>query len=601
MTTKSKTHSLIWQLVTYQPWLSVAYTGLFVIIYIMELAPRLITKLFFDTLTGHQPLGFNLTSVIVLVLATRGFHILTIGAGAVIGARQRFAVGGLLRRNLLAHILHRPGAQAVSAPGEALNTIRDDVDEVVGVMAWLADQIAIFTYTAIAMAIMLRIDARITLLALLPLVVVILVSRATSARAERYRKATREATARVNGALTEILGAVQAIKVACAEPHATAHLDKLGQRRQHAIVRDRALNQLIISLCEEAGTLTAGMVLMLGASRIRNQTLTVGDFALLITSLDSITMFIVESGGFTAYFKQVGVALQRILALVRSEPTALSEAEAADLLVAHHPLYLREEPPAVPFPAREPGDRLARLSVSGLTYHYPSAHGSDANGIEDITFSLDRGDFIVITGRIAAGKTTLLRALLGLLPAERGVITWNGAPVAAPADFFVPPRSAYTAQIPHLFSETLRDNILMGLPEERVDLLGAIQRAALTPDVARMPDGLETRIGPRGVRLSGGQRQRTAAARMFVRDPELLVFDDLSSALDVETERALWEGVFARGRDRAATCLVVSHRRPALQRADHILLLDAGRLAAQGTLEALLTSSAEMRRIWGEG
>ncbi len=599
MTTKSKTHSLIWQLVTYKPWLSAAYMGIFVLIYIMELAPRLLTKLFFDTLTGRQPVGFNLTSVIVLVLATRGFHILTIGAGAVIGARQRFAVGGLLRRNLLAHILHRPGAQAVpGSPGEALNTLRDDVDEVVGVMAWLADQIAIFTYTAIAMAIMLRIDARITLLALLPLVVVIFVSRATSARAERYRKATREATARVNGALTEILGAVQAIKVAGAEPHATAHLDKLGQRRQHAIVRDRALNQLIISLCEEAGTLTAGMVLMLGASRIRNQTLTVGDFALLITSLDSITMFIVESGGFTAYFKQVSVAFERILALVRGGPTALSEAEAADLLAAHHPLYLRAAPPAVPFPARASGDRLARLTVSGLTYHYPSANGSNANGIEDITFSLNRGDFVVITGRIGSGKTTLLRALLGLLPAERGAIAWNGAPVDAPADFFVPPRSAYTAQIPHLFSETLRDNILMGLPEARVDLLGAIQQAALTPDVARMPDGLETRIGPRGVRLSGGQRQRAAAARMFVREPELLVFDDLSSALDVETERALWEGVF--GQDRAATCLVVSHRHPALQRADHILLLDEGRLAAQGALEALLASSAEMRRIWGE-
>ena len=101
MTTKSKTHSLIWQLVTYKPWLSAAYAGIFVLIYIMELAPRLLTKLFFDTLTGRQPAGFNLTSVIVLVLATRGFHILTIGAGAVIGARQRFAVGGLLRRNLL--------------------------------------------------------------------------------------------------------------------------------------------------------------------------------------------------------------------------------------------------------------------------------------------------------------------------------------------------------------------------------------------------------------------------------------------------------------------------------------------------------------------
>jgi ATP-binding cassette subfamily B protein len=103
-------------------------------------------------------------------------------------------------------------------------------------------------------------------------------------------------------------------------------------------------------------------------------------------------------------------------------------------------------------------------------------------------------------------------------------------------------------------------------------------------------------VGPLGVRLSGGQVQRSAAARMFVRQPELLVFDDLSSALDVETERLLWQRLFAE--QPKATCLVVSHRKPALQQADQIVLLEGGRVSGTGTLEELLEENAEFRRLW---
>ncbi|QJW37471.1 ATP-binding cassette domain-containing protein [Cellulosimicrobium protaetiae] len=389
------------------------------------------------------------------------------------------------------------------------------------------------------------------------LLAVMVVSAAASAlgRPIAGRSATRSsaARARFGRALVSALDSARTVKLAARTPQVHAHLRDVDAGRVRAAVfehRVQAALDGVPLVMIQLGVVAAWAGLLTGT----------WDLATALLVANAVTGF--------GWFGVVAGAVVTEAPGTRSWQRATSRFAAGTDLMDLPPgvdLLTGEAPVPDPGP-RRPLERLDLVDVTAL-------HDDGTIGVQGVDLAVRRGELVLLLGQVGAGKSSLLSALSGLME-HTGDIRWNGTDVVDAQTFLRPGQVAHVAQVPRVLSGSFADNVRLG--HER-DVHGPVAAARLERDVVEA-GGHEALVGHRGVRLSGGQVQRLALARALATDAELLLADDVSSALDAATEIELWTSL----RERGTTVIGATSKRAALARADRVVVLDEGRVAEVG-------------------
>ena len=372
--------------------------------------------------------------------------------------------------------------------------------------------------------------------------------------AGRSAAASASARATFGRSLVSALDSVRTVKLAASTPSVHAHLREVDAGRVEAAVREHRVQALLDGVpivLVQCGVVAAWALLVLGEWGLATALLVAG-----------------AVNGFDWFGRVAGSVITEAPGTMAWMHATSRLAGGGDLMKVDPGVDLVDGAAPAPSPvAREP---LRTLELAGVT----AIHDDGTLGATDVDLTVRSRELVLLLGQVGSGKSSLLSALAGLI-GSTGEIRWNGEPVRDPQTFLRPGRIAHVAQVPRVLSGTFTDNVRLDHADRGV--MPALHAARMGSDVDAA-GGPEALVGHRGVRLSGGQVQRLALARALACEAELLLADDVSSALDSATEIELWTTL----RERGATVVGATSKRAALAQADRVVVLVEGQVAAVG-------------------